>query len=296
MGWHEYELTLAQKQAAKKLVARWRREGGMGDQPYFVVDEVGCIHHANKEAVCLGHLVGKHIKNKPVLFQVVMTKQWCSAKDRDQKVQIEEEDIVRYLKATVNSDMCKPYIAKHTHKERMEIGIPVPLFDTPKNAPVLVSTHVRWCWDRHNNRRNKNIFYLKDNFNMTWKEAMFIGSCLIETPLDEGEEDFRVKSYNDCHSPFGSSVTVAMARKYCQGRFPHTNMDPFMGETFRIGSGINELFFKDILHSPNFNGEIEVRLEKRFPVIKREWQGPAYPMNQFTPIIKYVLRYLRGGK
>jgi hypothetical protein len=257
-----------------------------------VVDRKGKIIHELKNAICLGSLFGKPLGNRcPVLFQVVMTKEYDCAKG-DNRIQIVDSDIKRYLKATVHSDMCKRYIAKHTAVERMQFGVPIVLFDVPRNAPLLVSTHIRWPWDRHNNKYNSNIFYLKENYRMTWQEAMFIGSVVDSVPTSF-EKTFNVYSYSHCHSPFGSGMTLDMVRRYCQRRFPHEKMGLPIYDSLSQEDRISSFFAKG--GGVDFNTFILDNMAPLFPG-KESWGVVRFPMESFHKAVNYLLQRIREGE
>lgn len=124
---------------------------------------------------------------------------------------------------------------------------------------------------------------------MTWQEAMFIGSVVDAVPTSF-EKTFNVYSFSNCHSPFGSGVTVAMARQYCQKRFPHFLMGLPIGDSLSQGDMISSFFAKG--GGVDFNKFISDNMASQIPG-KEDWGVVRFPMESFHKAINYLLKLIR---
>lgn len=287
--WNKQVLTAVQKKVAKELFDDWRKDAKESRcslrQPFAVIDADGKIILKDRHAVCLSYLYSNNLTgNNPVLFQMIVTK--------DINIRVaDEEDVMGYTNWAVKSQMCKPYILKHTKKERMQFGIPIALVGVPQNAPLLVSTHVRYMWDTHNSMFNCNIPKIRKMFPaLTWAEVFVLSVCM--TDISKNEIYFRLTS--DAHSAFGSSTPFKAVKDYARQCFNHKKMDSKslnLSKPTR-GEGI-EAMFSTYADGVGFNKFIQDCLTVVKIPIMAQWGSFSFNPKYFEDVVKVIIKELR---
>jgi len=300
--WNNQVLTEAQKKASAELWAQSKKSGRIGQQPWAVIAPDGKILGKDMTAVCLAglwriNMTQKQVEEGAVLFQYVITKA-TDYQTGSEKLTVSDENIMRWLRWVVHSTTCKPWILEHTKAERLEMGVPITL-SCPANIPLLVSTYVRFCWDRHNNKRSPYVFYFKDNFKLTWEQAFFLGSCVAYIPPD-GNEGFAIKSYSDGHSPFGDEITLEWVLRWWTVGAPPEWFDGIskfkpMG---RRNPGIEDFYGRSEQDDPErFNTWVveAVGTPESWGADKpaHRWMSPQYPMKAFNDIINLLIKKIK---
>lgn len=212
-------MTNVQREAALTFAKKSFATGRIGQQPSFVIYDDGKVAAKDLRAICLGWFFRVDIDKtrNPILCQMVVTPERCQT---DEKVQFKDKFIYDYLDWSVKSKMLSPYICRHRKEERKWF-VPIALVDVPRNAPLLVSTHVRYLWDRHNNSRSINVKIIKDHFpDWSWEMVMAVSCCFSNLHWDE----VVLGTYNGGHDPFGHA-SVDRFSAYARGEFDHKWMD-----------------------------------------------------------------------
>ena len=287
--WNKQVLTKVQKQVAKDLFDDWKSDakkvGVTLRQPFAVIDADGKIILEDRKAMCLSDLYSNNLTgNNPVLFQMIVTK--------DINIRVADEgDVMGYTNWAVKSQMCKPYILKHTKKERMQFGIPIALVDVPQNAPLLVSTHVRYMWDTHNSMFNCNIPKIRKMFpSLTWAEVFVLSVCM--TDISKKEIYFRLTS--DTHSAFGSSTPFKAVKDYARQCFNHKKMDSKSLNLYSPtrGKGIGTMF-SSYVDGRDFNRLIQDCLTVVKIPIMSQWGSCSFNSEYLKDVVKIIIKELR---
>jgi hypothetical protein len=242
--WNKQRLTKKQKEAATLLFDKWRKQG-VGQQPYAVIDSKGNVKYTDKGAVCLGGLYSPYKAGKGgeglVLFQMIITSELdCCRGSVQERLSCTDEEIVNYVDNAVRNPLLRPWICKHTKAERLKFGIPIALEDVPTNAPLLISTWVRFMWDRHNNSWNVNIPIVKA-LKPKWKWAKVVVAAHCLSNLTKGEFYLQVPSTG--HGLFGKASLLAI-QDIVDGCFEFPEAKVFNFDTPSRGLGIEDMMRK----------------------------------------------------
>jgi hypothetical protein len=270
----EQKMTDVQRKSALEYAQEAFAEKRIGQQPGFVMYDDGTVKASDLGAVCLGWFFRSgpfEEERNPILFQMVVTPN--RAKATEEKVQSQEKFIHRYLNWAVKSRMLSPYICEHTVEERKWF-VPIAISSVPRNAPLLVSTHVRYLWDRHNNSRNKNVQLIKERFpKWKWEMVMAVACCF--TNLDKKEAS--MGTYSGGHDPFGHASTQRFSA-YARGVFNHKWMDSIKFDLSGEGDrgSISQMFNPSRTY---FQDDMKAAVKKIIP-FKEERYGGSYLPNK----------------
>ena len=278
----EQKMTDVQRKAALEYTQKAFAENRIGQQPGFVMYDDGTVKESNLFAICLGWFFGSgpfKEKRNPILFQMVVTPN--RAKATAEKVQSQEKFIHRYLNCAVKSRMLSPYICEHTVEERKWF-VPIAISNVPRNAPLLVSTHVRYLWDRHNNSRNKNVQLIRERFpKWKWEMAMAVACCF--TNLDQ--EEVGIGTYSGGHDPFGHASTQRFSA-YARGLFNHKWMDSTKFDSGKGDRGsISQMFNPSRTY---FQDDMKAALKKTIPFKEARYGGSYLPNKKAWEAVEIV--------
>jgi hypothetical protein len=190
----------------KKMVDSKR----FGEQPWCVVYNDGEVVIDAEGAVCASGVfqTSYDMKKQPVMFQTYIDN------SRADNLNISDELIAKYVNNVVKKSIVSPYIMPHSSDIRMTHGIPIRLFDVPRSAPLITSTHVRAMWDRHNRAQLRGFLSWQEQFpRMAIKKLFLLSNILYGVSFDTNSQS-SFSCYSAVHAPFGDEISVVQARNY----------------------------------------------------------------------------------